>query len=59
MYQKKVLPVFGQNYKPEPQIGYFVNEIFWNLLLHPQLEQAKQSAPAAQPKVCPLPQTKP
>ncbi|TVR11027.1 MAG: hypothetical protein EA395_08190 [Phormidium sp. GEM2.Bin31] len=59
MYQKKVLPLFGQSHKSEAQIGYFVNEIFWNLLLHPQLEQAKQSAPPEQPKVCPLAQTQP
>ncbi|NMG58836.1 hypothetical protein E1H12_09935 [Geitlerinema sp. P-1104] len=59
MYQKKVLPLFGQSQNTKPQTGYFVNEIFWNLLLHPQLEQVKQSAPPEQPKVCPLAQTNP
>lgn len=59
MYQKKVLPIFEQQQKKGPQIGYFVNEIFWNLLLHPQLEQVNSSAPRQQPKGWPLPKTNP
>ncbi|USR90575.1 hypothetical protein NEA10_17345 [Phormidium yuhuli AB48] len=59
MYQKKVLPLFGQSQGFEPQTGYFVNEIFWNLLLRSQLEQAKQSTPTRSPKADSLPQTNP
>jgi hypothetical protein len=60
MYQKKVFPIFAQSQnKKSPQTGYFVNEIFWNLLLHPQLEQANGSAPRPQPNGWPLPKTNP
>lgn len=59
MYQKKVFPIFAQQQNTDPQTGYFVNEIFWNLLLHPQLEQANSSPPRQQPEGWPLPQTNP
>lgn len=59
MYQKKVLPLFGQSQGFEPQTGYFVNEIFWNLLLRSQLEQPNSQllpgplAPTHYPKPIP------
>ncbi|MFP4220841.1 MAG: hypothetical protein ACLFM4_08220 [Phormidium sp.] len=64
MYQKKVFPIFEQpqnvkSQNAQAQTGYFVNEIFWNLLLHPQLEQANSSPPRQQPEGWPLPQTNP
>ncbi|MGC9505086.1 hypothetical protein [Baaleninema sp.] len=39
MSEKKVFPVTSQPQRQTVELGYFVNEVFWNLLFHPQWER--------------------
>ncbi|MBP0001696.1 MAG: hypothetical protein J7641_22350 [Cyanobacteria bacterium SID2] len=39
MSARKVFPVTPQNNSQAVELGYFINELFWNLLFHPQWER--------------------
>lgn len=42
MSEKKILPISPTPPHSQVDLSYFVNEIFWNLLFHSQLEKAQR-----------------
>jgi hypothetical protein len=46
MYRKKILNLCPADPQQEIQLGYFTQELFWNLLFHRQLKRSRYTKTA-------------